>query len=110
MLNSSRIAPLGFVLAATAIGIGSLPSAREAGATEGQAPALLLQQPSVSRTHVVFSYAGDLWTVDRAGGDARRLTSGVGRETNPFFSPDGKRVAFTGEYDGNVPSRRRGPR
>jgi tricorn protease len=63
---------------------------------------LLLQRPTVSRTHIVFSYAGDLWTVERAGGDARRLTSGIGRETDPFFSPDGTQVAFTGEYDGNV--------
>src|SRR5215207_4296975 len=65
-------------------------------------PPLLLQRPTVSRTHIVFSYAGDLWTVERAGGDARRLTSGIGRETDPFFSPDGSQVAFTGEYDGNV--------
>jgi tricorn protease len=63
---------------------------------------LLLQRPGVSRTHIVFSYAGDLWSVDRAGGDARRLTSGIGRESDPFFSPDGSQVAFTGEYDGNV--------
>ena len=63
---------------------------------------LLLQKPSASRTQVVFSFAGDLWTVPRAGGDAQRLTSGVGRETESFFSPDGSLVAFTGEYDGNV--------
>src|SRR5687768_16669338 len=63
---------------------------------------LLLQRPTVSRTHIVFSYAGDLWSVERAGGDARRLTSGIGRETDPFFSPDGSQVGFTGEYDGNV--------
>jgi tricorn protease len=72
-----------------------------AGAAADPAP-LLLQKPSVSRTHVVFSFAGDLWTVPRAGGDAQRLTSGVGRETEPSFSPDGSLVAFTGEYDGNV--------
>jgi tricorn protease len=70
-------------------------------AAAAEAP-LLLQRPHVSRTHIVFSYAGDLWSVDRAGGDARRLTSGIGRETDPFFSPDGSQVAFTGEYDGNV--------
>ena len=62
----------------------------------------LLQKPTVSRTHIVFSYAGDLWTVSREGGDATRLTTGVGIETDPLFSPDGKSIAFTGEYDGNT--------
>ncbi len=63
---------------------------------------LLLQKPAVSRTHIAFVYAGDLWIVARDGGEARRLTSGVGIETDPFFSPDGSQIAFTGEYDGNV--------
>ena len=63
---------------------------------------LLLRTPAVSRTHIVFSYAGDLWSVPRGGGDATRLTADVGREFNPLFSPDGRWVAFTGEYDGNV--------
>ncbi len=67
---------------------------------EGERP-LLLRQPTVSQTQIVFSFAGDLWIVARAGGDARRLTSGVGAETDPFFSPDGTQVAFSGEYDGN---------
>ena len=65
-------------------------------------PRLLLQRPTLSRTHIVFAYAGDLWSVPRAGGSAVRLTSGVGNETDPAFSPDGTQVAFTGEYDGNV--------
>ena len=76
-------------------------AASAASASTDPAP-LLLQKPSVSLTHVVFSFAGDLWTVPRTGGDAQRLTSGVGRETEPFFSPDGSLVAFTGEYDCNV--------
>jgi len=62
---------------------------------------LLLRKPTVSRTQIVFSYAGDLWIVGREGGDAKRLTSGIGTETDPIFSPDGSLVAFTGEYDGN---------
>ena len=63
---------------------------------------LLLQKPTLSRTHIAFVYAGDLWTVPRPGGEARRLTSGVGTETNPVFSPDGSTIAFTAEYDGNT--------
>ena len=63
---------------------------------------LLLQKPTLSKTHIVFSYAGDLWSVPREGGDAVRLTSGPGIETDPAFSPDGNLIAFTGEYDGNV--------
>ncbi|MGE0130480.1 MAG: PDZ domain-containing protein [Blastocatellales bacterium] len=62
----------------------------------------LLQKPSVNASSVVFVYAGDLWIVPRAGGDAKRLTTGVGTETNPVFSPDGTIIAFTGEYDGNT--------
>ena len=62
----------------------------------------LFQKPALSSSEIVFSFAGDLWTVPRAGGDAKRLTAGVGIETDPAFSPDGKTVAFTGEYDGNV--------
>ena len=63
---------------------------------------LLLQKPTLGKTHIVFSYAGDLWSVPRDGGDAVRLTSGAGAETDPAFSPDGTRIAFTGEYDGNI--------
>src|SRR5713226_3385546 len=62
---------------------------------------LLLQKPAVSRTHVAFGFAGDLWIVPREGGEAKRLTNGVGLETDPIFSPDGTQIAFTGEYDGN---------
>jgi len=63
---------------------------------------LLLQKPAVSRTQIAFVFAGDLWIVSRDGGEARRLTSGIGTETDPMFSPDGSQIAFTGEYDGNV--------
>jgi tricorn protease len=62
----------------------------------------LAQHPTLSKTQIVFSYAGDLWSVPRDGGDAIRLTTGAGNETDPVFSPNGAMVAFTGEYDGNV--------
>jgi tricorn protease len=64
-------------------------------------PPLLLRFPTVSKTQIVFNYGGDLWIVSREGGDARRLTAGVGVENLPSFSPDGTTIAFTGEYDGN---------
>ncbi|MGD0507606.1 MAG: PDZ domain-containing protein [Terriglobales bacterium] len=70
------------------------------GQTSSSAP-LLLRKPTVSQTLIAFSYGGDLWSVDRNGGEARRLTSDVGVEIDPYFSPDGSLIAFTGEYDGN---------
>lgn len=68
---------------------------------QGEKP-LLLQHPTLSRTHIVFALADDLWIVERAGGDVRRLTTGMGVESEPVFSPDGSLVAFTGNYDGNT--------
>jgi len=73
-----------------------------AGVSADSLSPLLLQKPTLSRTHIAFVYAGDLWTVPREGGAAQRLTSGAGVETNPIFSPDGSTIAFTGEYDGNT--------
>jgi tricorn protease len=60
-----------------------------------------LESPALSRDRVAFAHAGDLWTVGRDGGEAKRLTVGVGRELDPVFSPDGRSIAFTGEYHGN---------
>ncbi len=61
----------------------------------------LLRQPAVSATQIAFVHAGDVWIVPRTGGDARRLTTSAGIESFPRFSPDGRLVAFTGEYAGN---------
>ena len=61
----------------------------------------LLRFPSTNGTDVVFTYAGDLYKAPLAGGEARRLTSHVGYELFARYSPDGKTIAFTGEYDGN---------
>ena len=66
-----------------------------------QAP-LLAQQPALSASQIAFVTAGDIWSVPRAGGEAKRLTVGQGIEAAPSFSPDGKWVAFTGQYDGNT--------
>ena len=70
-------------------------------AADGE-PTKLLRMPTVSATQIAFAYANNIWTVDRGGGMARRLTSFQGQTTNPHFSPDGKWIAFSGEYAGNV--------
>src|SRR5213593_550876 len=62
----------------------------------------LLRTPTVSATQIGFAYANNIWTVERAGGMARRLTSFQGQASNPHFSPDGKSIAFSAEYAGNV--------
>lgn len=64
--------------------------------------ARLLRFPSTDGNEVVFSYAGDLYKVSINGGQAQRLTSHIGYEMFPKFSPDGKTIAFTGQYDGNT--------
>lgn len=63
---------------------------------------LLLRNPSISQDHISFVYGGDIWIANRDGSQARRLTINPGVELNPVFSPDGKQIAFTGNYDGNT--------
>ena len=66
-----------------------------------QIDARLLRQPDVSATQIAFVYAGDIWVAPKGGGVAVRLSSPRGEESFPRFSPDGKAIAFTGDYDGN---------
>jgi len=61
----------------------------------------LLREPTISDEYIVFVHANDLWRVDRDGGNAIRLSSNIGLESLPHFSPDGEFIAFTGQYDGN---------
>jgi tricorn protease len=71
---------------------------------QGQSvPPLLLRNPTVSRTQVVFSFAGHLWTVAREGGEAKRLVTSPDfeLETDPRFSPDGSQIGFSGIHNGN---------
>ncbi len=86
-----RIVALAAALAALAILVP--PSAH--------AQSRLLRQPTLSATHVAFTYGSDLWIADRAGGLARRLTSTPAVESDPHFSPDGKWIAFTSNRSGN---------
>ncbi len=85
-----------FVAIATMIGAGAPVSAQTSDQTR------LLRTPTVSATQIAFAYAQNIWTVPRGGGSARRLTSFQGQTSNPHFSPDGKWIAFSGEYAGNL--------
>jgi tricorn protease len=67
-----------------------------------QVNARMLRYPDVSATHICFVYAGDIWVVAKEGGTAFRLSSPRGEEMFPRFSPDGERIAFSGNYDGNT--------
>jgi tricorn protease len=64
--------------------------------------ARLMRFPAIYGEQLVFTYAGDLYTVESEGGMARKLTSHNGYEMFPRFSPDGSQIAFTGQYDGNT--------
>lgn len=68
----------------------------------GQQEARLLRFPAIYGNQIVFTYAGDLYSVASNGGVARKLTTDIGFEMFPRFSPDGKWIAFTGQYDGNT--------
>ena len=84
-----------FLVLVCVIGGACLTAAQDA--PEGR----LLRFPDIYRDKIAFMYAGDLWLASSAGGTARRITSHPGRELFPKFSPDGKWLAFTGQYDGN---------
>ncbi|MBL8765502.1 MAG: PD40 domain-containing protein, partial [Phycisphaerae bacterium] len=85
------------VCALAVFGLSSVVSAQG-----GSRPsAKMLQQPDVSAKDIVFVYANDLWLVGRDGGMARPVASPPGRESFPKFSPDGKFIAFVGNYEGN---------
>jgi len=66
-----------------------------------QNEARLMRFPDINKNLIAFVYAGDIWSVDATGGEARRLTSHPGMELFPKISPDGKWIAFSGEYSGS---------
>jgi tricorn protease len=68
---------------------------------QAQVDAGLFRYPDVSQSQIVFSYANDVWIMPKEGGLAVKLSSPPGMEIFPKFSPDGKTIAFTGNYDGN---------
>ncbi len=85
---------LSLLLACSAVGLCALPASAQG--------TRILRDPAISATHVAFVHANDLWIVGRGGGEATRLTTHPGVETDPCFSPDGTTLAFTGQYDGNT--------
>ena len=85
------------VLLTLALVVG-LPLLASAAPEEGR----LLRFPTIGGEKIVFTYAGNLYSVDIDGGVATKLTSHVGYESFPKISPDGKSIAFTGQYDGNT--------
>ncbi|WP_113651504.1 S41 family peptidase [Pedobacter namyangjuensis] len=68
---------------------------------KAQTETLLLRQPTVSNNNIAFVYGGDIWVANRDGSNPRRLTVNPAVEQSPIFSPNGKMIAFTGNYDGN---------
>src|SRR5256885_7026726 len=67
-----------------------------------QVDARMFRQPAVSADKIAFVYAGDIWLVPKKGGTAVRLSSPPGEELFPRFSPDGKYIAYSANYDGNL--------
>ena len=67
-----------------------------------QIDARMFRYPAISADKIAFVYAGDIWLVPKAGGTASRLSSPAGEELFPRFSPDGTKLAFTADYDGNA--------
>jgi len=75
--------------------------AATAASASAQIDARLMRYPDVSATQIAFTYANDLWIVPKTGGVAQRLSTPKGEEAFARFSPDGRQLAFTANYDGN---------
>jgi tricorn protease len=90
-----------YVLIVVALGVATGRAAESAGPTIAQGQARLLRHPTYADGKVAFSYLGDLWIVNDNGSEVRRLTDHRARDVYPRFSPDGKRIAFSSNRDGN---------
>ncbi len=87
-----------FALAATFVFLAA--SVGEVVSSAGAEPIRLMRRPDINGGTIVFTWAGDLWLVPEEGGEARRVTVHEGGEDYPKFSPDGKWIAFSGDYNG----------
>src|SRR4051812_6389059 len=90
-----------FAIIASALATATCHSAESAGPTIAQGQARLLRHPTYSSGKIAFSYLGDIWSASDNGSDVRRLTDHHARDVYPRFSPDGKRIAFSSNRDGN---------
>ena len=97
MIRNKQRVPA-YLSLALILAIGS----NRAGAAPSTTDTRFLGRPAITAGRIAFAFADDIWTARPDGTDVKRLTSHPGVETNPFFSPDGKTIAFTGEYDGNI--------
>ncbi len=86
-----------FALAMTFVFLAA--SVRDVVSSAGTEPIRLMRRPDINNGRIVFTWAGDLWLVPEEGGQARRLTVREGVEDYPKFSPDGSRIAFSGDYN-----------
>ena len=106
MTRSIRLLTLGALAAPLLFPSSDLPAqtlaATEVSAEAANGATRLLRQPTLSATQIAFMYGNDIWVAPRAGGDARRLTSFPGQEVDPSFSPDGRWIAFSAQYGGNM--------
>ncbi|HEX3085294.1 MAG TPA: hypothetical protein VHP99_12260, partial [Pyrinomonadaceae bacterium] len=80
-------------IALIVIAVAGFKSFHQTAHANGTGDTRLLRTPTVSATQIAFAYAQNIWTVPRAGGMARRITSFQGQTSNPHFSPDGKLIA-----------------
>ena len=73
-------------------------------AADGESTIRLASQPALSPdgARLAFSWLGDLWLVDSAGGAARRVTTAVAKDEHPLFSPDGRELAFISDRSGSA--------
>src|SRR5436190_18810633 len=90
------------LIALIAVAVVGFKSFHQTAHANGENGTRMLRTPTVSATQIGFAYAQNIWSVPRAGGMARRITSFQGQTSNPHFSPDGKWIAFSAEYAGNL--------
>src|SRR5947209_1181854 len=86
------------LFAAAGLLLPAAPASAQPDATDTR----LLTMPAVSARNIAFVYSEDLWVADLDGRNPRRITSDIGVESNPVFSPDGQTIAFSAQYDGNT--------